>query len=384
MIIEIENDIIKISGKLDRNYWPAAQAAASMMVGQGYNNIIVDCEGVSEITEKGLDTFAQAFKYMSKRDVRIYFAHVDEKIEKLAMKTPGIRSSMPIAESVEEARASIFIDKQKGRKFREKELIFPVMGNLAHSSLFFDEYLRKNVPFTFVYPIIVPRKYNLYHPSKSLENKANADLCRAEGYSLFFNRQSKKNIVRSRNFKSYFARVAERFPNSPVFLSFAGVNMEKPENREKFTYFLENQKLQGVAVTEPFEENDWTQTKEFEHMLVCISNKDKEKDSCVDFAKKISKGKIPTDFVKPVKLRLNDTPFPAKDYIENFEQKDMRDCVCKTVSVRTRRHFLRDYIKNNNIDIMILSASWENEDLLTSLFLDPPCFICIVTDKFVL
>lgn len=384
MIIEIENDIIKIKGKLDRNYWPATQAAAAMMLGEGRENIIVDCGGVTEITEKGLNTFAQAFSYMNRRNIRVLFVDADEKIEKLAMKTPGIRSSMPIAESIEEARAAIVLNRQSDRKIREKNMIFPILGNPAHAIMFFDNIIKKNTEFNFVYPLIIPRKYYLYHPVKSLENKANADLMRAEGFSIFLSRQSKGDKIRSRDYKGFFRTAEENYPNSSMFISFAGMKMDRRDNKDKLKYFIERENLKGVAVTEPFSRDNPYAKKEIKKIAVYITDDEKINETLFSFAKKLNKNSVRFEFVKPVKLKFNESPFSPKNCIDNFTASQIKDPVYRTESVRSRRRFVKTYTDANSIDIFIMPALRDMTDMIAELSEDPKCIMCFVSPDFVL
>ena len=381
MIIETENDIIKFSGKLDRNLWPAAQTAVNMMLDEGRDAIIVDCHNLTEISAEGLLTFADAFRYMNLRDVKLFFVGVDESVRKLAMATPGIRSSMPIAESVEDVRRSLAIEVQVTALHKDRYLLFPMVGNTSHAVMFADKFAKKGMEFDFVFPFIVPRKYNLYHPIKSLENKAESELGRAEGFCVFNNRPAKKNIVRVRSHRGFFERLETKFPDSEIIISFAGCSMNNNDNDVKFRSFLE-QNLKGLIITEPFDkEEPYKVKKEFEKSAVYITGMKDYDDASVRLAEKLC-GNGFAEFIKLNKTKWGETPGEPYKKIDGFVPPERIDCLALTVPVRSRREHLREYAEKNEIDVLILPALEGEADFLISLMTDPPCSVCIVSRKF--
>ncbi|MBQ0105250.1 MAG: STAS domain-containing protein, partial [Armatimonadetes bacterium] len=378
MIIETENDIIKFSGKLDRNLWPAAQTAVNMMLDEGRDAIIVDCHNLTEISADGLLTFADAFRYMNLRDVKLFFVGVDESVRKLAMATPGIRSSMPIAESVEDVRRSLAIEVQVTALHKDRYLLFPMVGNTSHAVMFADMFAKKGMEFDFVFPFIVPRKYNLYHPIKSLENKAESDLGRAEGFCVFNNRSAKKNIVRVRSHRSFFERLETKFPDAKVIISFAGCSMDRNENDVKFRSCLE-QNLKGLIITEPFDkEKPYEVKKKFKKTAVYITGIKDYDEACVKLAEKLC-GTGFVEFIKLNKLKWGKTPGKPFNKIEGFVPPERIDCLALTVPVNSRRERLREYAEENKTDVLIMPALEGETDFLLSFMTDPPCLLCIVS-----
>ena len=56
-----------------------------------------------------MQTFADTFKYITRKNARIIFASPSKEIRKLANTIEGVRSKMPVADSIESARKSLNI-----------------------------------------------------------------------------------------------------------------------------------------------------------------------------------------------------------------------------------------------------------------------------------
>lgn len=381
MIIEIEDDIIKLSGKIEKNLWPAMQAAAQMMLGKGYKNIIVDCTNISSIQKKGLETFSNAFNYMTKMNVQIFFVDVDEKIEKLAKSTIGIRSSMPMAESIEEVRSSIAINNQASKKYKDRDLIFPMIGNPSHAIMFADIFVRKDREFDFIYPMLVPMKYNLYAPIKSLENKVNSELLRAKGFCIFYNRIFKSNIIRTRNFKGFFSELEKKYPNSHSLISFAGCDFQRNKNLEKFQSCLYSKK--SIILNEPFlNDNPFQLTSNFNKILVYYTGEEEFDKQTISFAKEFTNEKNIVEFIKLEKVKFNVGPKPTINEITNFQRPDFKNYTTKTVSVKFRSEFLKNYVKKNEIDLLIMPTIPNSENFLFNIIKEPVCSLALVSKEF--
>lgn len=379
MIIEIEEDVIKLSGKIERNLWPATQAATQMMLGKGYKNIIVDCTNITFIQEKGLETFSNAFNYMTKMNVQIFFVAVDEKIEKLAKKTLGIRSSMPIAESIEEVRGSIAINNQASKKYTDRDLIFPMIGNPSHAIIFADFFADKDREFNFIYPMLIPMKYNLYSPIKSLENKVNSELLRAKGFCIFYNRIFKSNIIRSRKYKDFFKNIEYKYPNSRSIVSFAGCDFQKHENIERFLSCF-NSKC--IILNEPFlKENPFKTTSEFNKILVYYTGIEEYDKQTMSFVKKFVNEDNIVEFIKPEKVKFNIGPKPIVDSIENFKDPGVKNYYTKTISVKFRSEYFKDYAIKNNVDLIIIPLMKNEENFLLNMIKDPVTSLIIINNK---
>ena len=161
-------------------------------------------------------------------------------------------------------------------------------------------------------------------------------------------------------------------------MSFAGSDMERRDNLEKFLCFVREEALKGIVVTEPFNKKDPFYIKEkYDKIIVTFVGDEKKDKACESFAKEFVKEDTVVDFVYPKMLKLNEDPQPSKNFIEGFKS-DIEYKTLKTVSVRHVAPFLRDYIKRSGGDMVIIPVMEEDEDLMVTMVTDPVCTTCFV------
>lgn len=107
MIIETRRDVVLLSGMLHKNQWLTIRAAAGMLLRDFPEGIIVDCSGLQEVSESGAKTFLDAMKDIDAAHTRIIVANLPANVMQVLKSVPGVRSQLPIAESVDAARASL-------------------------------------------------------------------------------------------------------------------------------------------------------------------------------------------------------------------------------------------------------------------------------------
>lgn len=107
MIIYAKDDIVALTGALTKNEWPSIKAAANLLLREHPEGIIVDCEGLENVTEEGARTFLHALRDTQSADARIVVANVPGAVLETIQEVPGVRSRVPFAASLEEARASL-------------------------------------------------------------------------------------------------------------------------------------------------------------------------------------------------------------------------------------------------------------------------------------
>jgi anti-anti-sigma regulatory factor len=130
MIIEAREDTITLRGDVRSNIWPAIQAAAALLLRNHPTGIIIDASGVEKFTAKGAETFADAFKYISSHNARIIVAGLGPELAEIGKAVPGVRSQVPLAASVEEARASIELEEVTPRRGKAHIAgVAPLVGN---------------------------------------------------------------------------------------------------------------------------------------------------------------------------------------------------------------------------------------------------------------
>lgn len=107
MIIETKDDVVRLSGSLNKNQWLTIKAAANLLLQEHPEGIIVDCANLEDISETGAKTFLEAIRDIEAAHARIVVANLPKNILSVCKMVPGVRSQLPIADSVEEARASL-------------------------------------------------------------------------------------------------------------------------------------------------------------------------------------------------------------------------------------------------------------------------------------
>ena len=139
MIIEARDDVVKLEGCLDRNLWPTIQAAANILLRQHQQGIIIDGSALDACSTAGAETFRAGMDYIEKYDARIVVCGLPEHIMQCVRTVPGVRSRLPIAASLEEARASLTLARGTiGREGNGKralhDILVPLFGDFGHES----------------------------------------------------------------------------------------------------------------------------------------------------------------------------------------------------------------------------------------------------------
>ena len=107
MIIEAREDVVKLEGNLDKNLWPTIQAAANLLLRHHPEGIIVDGSGLTGCSPEGAKTFRDAMDYIERYRARIVVSDLSEGVMEVIRAVPGVRSRLPVAATIEEARASL-------------------------------------------------------------------------------------------------------------------------------------------------------------------------------------------------------------------------------------------------------------------------------------
>lgn len=116
MIIEAREDIVKLEGNLDKNLWPTIQAAANLLLRHHPQGIIVDGSELTGCSPEGAKTFRDAMDYIERYRARIVVSALPEGVMEVIRAVPGVRSRLPVAATVEEARASLRLSGTGGSR----------------------------------------------------------------------------------------------------------------------------------------------------------------------------------------------------------------------------------------------------------------------------
>lgn len=107
MIVTTRDDVVRLSGALLKNQWLTIKAAATLLLQDYPQGIVIDCSALTEVSEDGAKTFLIAVNDISAAGARIVVATLPEEVYQVVKAVPGVRSQLPIAATVEEARNSL-------------------------------------------------------------------------------------------------------------------------------------------------------------------------------------------------------------------------------------------------------------------------------------
>ena len=116
MIIEAREDVVRLEGELDKNLWPTIQAAANLLLRHHVEGIIVDGSGLTGCSPDGAQTFRDAMDYIGRYRARIVVCALPENVLDAVRAVPGVRSRLPVTETLEEARASLKLSGPGGTR----------------------------------------------------------------------------------------------------------------------------------------------------------------------------------------------------------------------------------------------------------------------------
>jgi anti-anti-sigma regulatory factor len=186
MIVESYEDVIVLSGSLRSNFWETIHTAVSLTLKRHPTGVIIDCSGITDITPEGAETFVDAIRFVEEHDqARIVVAAVPSHVKEVLRQVPDVRSQLPEAATVEEARRSLDLlveQEDLGRK-RRKEPSKPfdriIVGVVSRDEgdshmLHVVEEMVESLPakVVLVAPVVVPRDKPVTAPMPAEEETA--------------------------------------------------------------------------------------------------------------------------------------------------------------------------------------------------------------------
>lgn len=183
MIIEARDDTITLRGEVKSNIWPAIQAAAALLLENHPTGIILDGSAITRITVQGAETFADAFAYIDAQHARIMVVGLSDEMLEIGKTVPGVRSQLPIAATIEEARYSLELGEQTPRRGKAQIAgVVPMLGNWRRAVYFADKIaIGENCEIHLVDLIKVPRTLPLGSPLPEREAEGQQRLQEAQG-----------------------------------------------------------------------------------------------------------------------------------------------------------------------------------------------------------
>lgn len=107
MIVYTHEDLVRLSGSLVKNQWLTIKAAANLLLRDHPQGIVIDCSELTQVSEEGAKTFLEAMRDIQHAGSRMIVANLPDDVLRVIRAVPGVRSQLPIASSIEEARASL-------------------------------------------------------------------------------------------------------------------------------------------------------------------------------------------------------------------------------------------------------------------------------------
>jgi nucleotide-binding universal stress UspA family protein len=183
MIIQSKGDVIILRGVLAENHWPALKSVVSLLLKRHPAGVIIDGRELTEVSDAGAQTFLDASEFIGSQRARVMVAGLADAIVREISDVPGIRSQLPRAATVEEARASLAISGAESLPSapRRPVVLVPLIGDW-HRSLEYamTEASKLKADIHLLYVLAVPRAQPLGVPLPENEREAERILADAE------------------------------------------------------------------------------------------------------------------------------------------------------------------------------------------------------------
>lgn len=223
MIVEARNDTVNLLGALTKNHWQTIKAAANLLLKRNPAGIIINCAGITECTEEGAETFADAQAYIQKHGARIVLCDIPEHVMEVLRRVPGVRSQLPVACTMAQARASLGLPSayETAEASAEKIVLLPVWEGMnasyaARHALHFTK--DQHAVLHIVYILLVPQKLALTTPMPEQEEKAHRTLTELEEMARRARVRVEKRVERCRDLARGIVTVAEQERASQLVL----------------------------------------------------------------------------------------------------------------------------------------------------------------------
>ncbi|MCO5297428.1 MAG: hypothetical protein M9921_11275 [Fimbriimonadaceae bacterium] len=248
MIVESYEDVIVLSGALRSNFWDTIHTAISLTLKRHPTGVIIDCSGLTEATPEGAETFHDAMDFIKEHDARIIVAAVPAPILEVLKTVPEVRSQLPIAASVEEARRSLdlLVEEPKKKKqappSTDEQVLVCLFGDdndraaLHLGSKIADTLLARIV---LVYVVLMPRDLPLQAPMPEDEELAAKAIDHGKAYLAERNINATARLERGRDLASAVQEVANEINTSHVVVPLSPDPVKMEANQKLVRSVLE-------------------------------------------------------------------------------------------------------------------------------------------------
>ena len=245
MIVESYEDVIVLTGALRSNFWETIHTAISLTLKRHPTGVIIDCSGITEITPEGAETFHEAIDYVSEHvHARIVVAAVPGPVLDVLRSVPEVRSQLPIATTVEDARRSLDLlleqdDQPKKKRRKEAEvreyhrtMLAVLTGDDSDEELLHltQEFVdTESAKVVLLFPVVVPRHLPLQAPMPELESAAVKAIDLAKRMMIEFRTAHEARVEHARDLPTLIHDIAEEVNAERVVFAFSKRNPEKQE-----------------------------------------------------------------------------------------------------------------------------------------------------------
>ena len=254
MIVESYEDVIVLSGALRSNFWETIHTAISLTLKRHPTGVIIDCSGITEMTQDGGETFHDAIDFVNEHErARIVVAAVPPEILDVLRSVPEVRSQLPIADTVEDARRSLDLliedDTELPKKRRrsvgtreyDRTIVAILSGDesdeeLMHVTKEFVSTLPAKV--VLLYPIVVPRNLPLQAPMPEIEDRAIAAIALGKERMKEYKTAYEVRLERTRDLPTLIHDIAEEVDAARVMFAFSRRNPEQIEEGMKLVLHI--------------------------------------------------------------------------------------------------------------------------------------------------
>ncbi len=237
MIVESYEDVVVLSGPLRSNFWEAIHTAISLTLKRHPTGVIIDCSGITELTPDGAETFHDAIEFVQEHErARIMVAAVPEHVMAVLRHVPEVRSQLPVAATVAEARKSLDVlqeeEEESARKRKRREpsrafdrhIVAVISGDESDDQMFaVTKELVETLPAKVVllYAIVVPRELPLAAPMPKEEEYAAVVLESGKARLIEKGIPCEVRLERTRDIPSILQEVSTEYDAAHVIVGLA-------------------------------------------------------------------------------------------------------------------------------------------------------------------
>lgn len=219
MIIQARDDVISLQGSLVENQWPAIRSAVNLLLEQHPTGVIIDCSGLTDVSDVGAKTFLDASNYIQAQNARVVVAGLRADLLSAIRNIPGIRSQLVVSNTVQEARSSLQTGGMEYPADRRTgpTILVPLIGSWKDAVEFaIPQAAARKMEIHLLYVLQVPRTLPLGIPIPELEQEALKTMAEADNATKRRGVRVRKLITRARDLMEGAAKFAS--DNNPDYM----------------------------------------------------------------------------------------------------------------------------------------------------------------------